>query len=124
MSSISTTQQGSSDESWRQVQDIFEEYEQKDTEYVKEQLEFMGSTAVGYPDGTSMYWEEETPQKYEELVESFGEADEYVSHFEDGSVAVLVEQEDGALFAVYGEEKGGYRSNRFGFSNVIDSLSG
>jgi len=123
MSSMSDSVQDSSEDSWRQVQDVFEDYELKDTEYVKEQLEFMESIAVGYPDGTKMVWKEEAPERYEGLVESFGDVDEYVNHLEDGSVAVFVEQSDEPLFAVYGEEQGGYRQSRFGLSKVANTLS-
>ncbi len=123
MSSISSSGQDSVENSWKNVEDVFEEYDLQDTDYVKEQLEFMDSVAVGYPDGTEMLWEEEAPEQYEALVESFGEVEEYVSHLDDGSVAVFVKQEDEPLFAVYGEEQGGYRQSRFGLSMVANTLS-
>lgn len=124
MSSISNSGQDSVEESWKRAEDVFEGCEVQDTDYIKEQLEFMESITVGYPDGTIMYWDQEAPEHYEGLVESFGDVDEYVSHLNDGSVAVYVEQEKEPLFAVYGEEQDSYMQSRFGLSSVLNTLSG
>lgn len=101
-----------------------EGYELRDTGYVIDQLDFMEKVGVTYPDGTIMVWEMEASERYEELVKSFGDVDEHLKHFNDGSIAVFVEQGDEPLFALYGEERDGYDLSEFGFTNVLDSLSG
>lgn len=123
MSSISNNDQDLIEEPDNQSNVFSEDYELKDTDYIKDQLDFMESVAVGYPDGTEIGWSIEAPERYEKLVESFGEVDQYLKHFDDGSIAVLVEQEDEPLFALYGEEQGGYRQSRSGLSEVANSLS-
>lgn len=102
---------------------FIEDYDSIDTEYVKDQLDFMDSVAVGYPDGTEMRWSSEITERYEELVESFGEVDQHLKHFDNGSTAVFVEQEDELLFGLYGDEQGGFRKSRFGLSKAGNSIS-
>jgi len=89
MSSISNSERDLLEGSNKPSTILSEELKSRDTDYVKDQLDFMDSVAVGYPDGTEIYWSSEASERYEKLVGSFGKVDQYLKHFDDGSIAVL-----------------------------------
>jgi len=109
------------DEQWYKVSNA---YEPQQRSYVEEQLDFMGSVKISFPDETIMYWEDRIPERYEKLADSFGEVDEYLRYFDDGSIRVFVELENETLFSVYGEEQGDLNQSRAGLSSVLDTLKG
>lgn len=99
-------------------------YELRDTEYVSEQLEFMECVKVNYPSDFSETWEDNIVERYESLVDAFGNVDEYISHQNDGSIEIVVGRKNDLLFELQGEEKTNADTSRFGFSSIVDSLSG
>jgi hypothetical protein len=109
------------DEQWYKVSNA---YEPQQRSYVEEQLEFMGSVKISFPDETTMYWEDRIAERYEELADSFGEVDEYLKWFDDGSIRVFVELENETLFSVYGKEQDDRNQSRAGLSSFLDTLKG
>lgn len=109
------------DDNWYKVSDA---YEQQQRSYVEDQLDFMRSVELSFPDETTMYWEDRIAERYEELADSFGGVDEYLRCFDDGSIRVFVELDNETLFSVYGEEQGNLKQSRAGLSSVLDTLKG
>lgn len=109
------------DEQWYKVSNA---YESQQRSYVEDQLDFMRSVKISFPDETTMYWEDRIAERYEELADSFGKVDEYLRCFEDGSIRVFVELENETLFSVYGEEQVDLNQTRAGLSSVLDTLKG
>lgn len=109
---------------WERVRDSFSQYQKEDTEYIADQLEFMDSVHLSYPDETEMKWEEDIPGQYEKLVDSFGEVDQYLDYLKDGSMVIYAEQENDPLFVAHGRELKQHKHNSAGLNGVASSLSG
>lgn len=108
---------------WRTARASFEQYQRKDTEYIADQLEFMDSFHLIYPDETEMSWKDNIAGQYERLVDSFGEIDQYLDYLEDGSMIVFAEQEDEPLFFAHGVECKQQRNSSVDLSAISNTLS-
>jgi len=108
---------------WELISDSFEPYQRRNTDYITDQLEFMNSVQIAYPDETKMNWGEDMSERYEKLVDSFGEIDQYLEHLEDGSMVIYAEDENDPLFIAYGLELSRPKSSSFGLSAISNALS-
>ena len=106
------------------VSNVSTNYDLRDTEYVSEQLDFAEYAELNYPDEFSETWEDNISERYKSLVEAFGSVDQYVNHQDDGSLTVLIGRGDDLLVEIEAEEETRPDKSRFGFSSIVDSLSG
>lgn len=78
----------------------------RDTEWVKDQLNVMEEAEISYSDGRTSQWTDELQEKYEELVNAFGgeDVEQYVTVGKKG-INVSVEAYGEKVFNLRAEEE-------------------